>query len=265
MSFKKLFPQSTALIGMIHVRALPGTPGYSGNITEILESALNEAAIYKQAGWDGIIIENMHDIPYLKREVGPEITAMMTLIGHEIKRTTQLPCGIQILAGANKAALAAAKAANMDFIRAEGFVFAHVADEGILESDAGELLRYRKQIDAEHILILTDIKKKHSAHAITSDVDIIETAKAAQFFKSDGLIITGSATGQSANLEEVKAVRAQCNLPVLIGSGINLKSASNFGTHSDALIVGSWLKEGGYWANPLDKDRVKKLREAISD
>jgi len=49
----------------------------------------------------------------------------------------------------------------LQFIRAEGFVFAHAADEGIIESDAGSLLRYRKAIEADDVMILTDIKKKH--------------------------------------------------------------------------------------------------------
>lgn len=49
----------------------------------------------------------------------------------------------------------------LDFIRAEGFVFSHVADEGLLNACAGDLLRYRKQIGAEHVQIFTDIKKKH--------------------------------------------------------------------------------------------------------
>lgn len=49
----------------------------------------------------------------------------------------------------------------LDFIRAEGFVFSHVADEGLLNACAGDLLRYRKQIGAEHVKIFTDIKKKH--------------------------------------------------------------------------------------------------------
>ena len=111
--------------------------------------------------------------------------------------------GAQILAGANKQALAAALASGIDFIRAEGYVFAHVADEGIIESNAGELLRYRKQIGADNILVFTDIKKKHSSHSITADVDLKETAKAAEFFISDGLIVTGSATGEEANQNDV--------------------------------------------------------------
>lgn len=49
----------------------------------------------------------------------------------------------------------------LDFIRAEGFVFSHVADEGIINACAGNLLRYRKQVGAENIQIFADIKKKH--------------------------------------------------------------------------------------------------------
>ena len=69
------------------------------------------------------------------------------------------------------------------------------------------ILWNRRQIDAEHIAILCDIKKKHSAHSITSDVSIYEMAKAAEFFRSDGVIITGSSTGQEANPVELENVR----------------------------------------------------------
>lgn len=111
---------------------------------------------------DAIMVENMHDIPYLNRQVGPEIVASMSVVCNEVKKeANDLPCGIQILAGANKEALAVAKAAGLQFIRGEGFVFSHIADEGTMNSDAGELLRYRKQIEADDILVFTDIKKKH--------------------------------------------------------------------------------------------------------
>ena len=65
----------------------------------------------------------------------------------------------------------------------------------------------RRQIDAENVAILCDIKKKHSAHSITSDVDICETAKAAEFFRADGVILTGSSTGSQANPEELENLR----------------------------------------------------------
>ncbi len=132
MKHLNLFNIYKPVIGMIHVSALPGTPKYKGSVKQIIEQAKSEALIYKENGIDAIAIENMHDVPYLKRNVGPEITTLMSVIGYEVKNLTKFPCGIQILAGANQDALAAAHSAGLDFVRAEGFVFAHVADEGLL-------------------------------------------------------------------------------------------------------------------------------------
>lgn len=136
----------------------------------------------------------MHDVPYVyNQQNGHEVIASMTRLSMEIKQILPktMPCGIQILASANCQALAVAKAANLQFIRAEGFVFSHIADEGFTDACAGQLLRYRKQIDAENVLVFTDLKKKHSSHAITSDVSLLETVHAAEFFLTDGVILTG--------------------------------------------------------------------------
>lgn len=45
-----------------------------------------------------------------------------------------------------------------------------------------------------------------SSHAITADIDIVETAKAAEFFLSDGLIITGATTGDPADVKELTGI-----------------------------------------------------------
>ncbi len=247
------------IIAMIHVDALPGTPQYGGSLKTVYKKAIKEALIYAECGVDSIMIENMHDIPYVKRNLGHEISTAMAIIAYEIKRTVNLPIGIQILAGANKAALAAANSAGADYIRAEGFVFGHLADEGFFESDAGEILRYRKAIGAENVSVFTDIKKKHSSHAITSDISVVETAKAAEFFLSDGVIITGSATGEEASLEEIDAVKKSVSVPVLVGSGITEKNVELYYEKADGLIIGSYFKKKGFWKNGVDKNRVKKL------
>ncbi|MDP5169803.1 MAG: BtpA/SgcQ family protein [Bacteroidia bacterium] len=254
---------SKALIGMIHVPALPGTPMNRLSVSEIIAQCRKEAEIYAEAGVEVILVENMHDVPYLPREVGPEIIAMMTRCATVVKEASGLPVGIQVLAGANMAALAVAQAAGCDFIRAEGFVFGHVADEGYLNADAGALLRHRKQIGAEHISIFTDIKKKHSSHAITSDVDLAETAKAAAFFLSDGLIVTGIATGAPAKPADVQQVAQATDLPVLIGSGISPHNIADYLPWTDAFIVGSWIKQDGNWQREPDPRRIKELKRAI--
>ncbi|MDR3611164.1 MAG: BtpA/SgcQ family protein [Ignavibacteriaceae bacterium] len=251
------------IIAMIHVDALPGTPKYGGNIKTIIKKAKSEALLYKDAGIDVLMIENMHDVPYLNRNAGPEITSIMSILLYEVKNISNLPSGIQVLAGGNKQALGAALAAGGDFIRAEGFVYAHVADEGFFNSDAGEILRYRKQIGAEHISIFTDIKKKHSSHSITDDTDITDTAKAAEFFLSDGVIITGTATGKKPSLEEIRNVKEAVNIPIIAGSGITKDNVLNYLQYCDALIIGSYFKTDGKWNNPVDINRVKKFVDVL--
>tara|TARA_R110002051_G_scaffold137469_1_gene209965 strand:+ start:1739 stop:2536 length:798 start_codon:yes stop_codon:yes gene_type:complete len=260
--FRSVFNGIKPIIGMIHLKALPGTPKNTLNSYEIINTALQEADIYKRAGIDGIMIENMHDVPYLKGSVGHEISSLMTLIGYLIKQKAQLPVGIQILAGANIEALAAANAAGLDFVRAEGFVYAHVADEGLIEAQAGELLRYRKRIGAEDIAIFTDIKKKHSSHYITNDVTLLDTARAAQFFLSDGIIITGSHTGDSASIEELKSLKG-LTVPILIGSGVTKDNVADYLPLCDGIIVGSYFKKEGHWENELEYSRIKEFMRLV--
>ena len=260
---KNIFNNSRAVIGMIHAGALPGTPASSERMEQILARAKEEALIYREAGVDMLLVENMHDVPYLKGRVGPEITAAMTLVGYEVKKASGLPCGLQILAGANIEALGAAKAAGLDFVRVEGYIFAHVSDEGLMEGCAGELLRYRRHIGAEDVLILADIKKKHASHALTADVDIVETARAARFFKADGVIVTGASTGEPADPGEVRRVKEALDIPVLVGSGVNPDNIESFINIADALIVGSFFKRDGLWSNPLDPERVKLLMQKV--
>src|SRR6476619_8368292 len=205
-SFRERFGAPRALVGMLHVGSRPGTPAARDSIDRLIERTVAEARIYRDAGFTALALENMYDRPYLKGGVGPEVTAAMTALAREVKRETGLMLGIQVLAAANREALAVAHASGADFVRVEGFVYAHVADEGVIESSAGELLRYRRTIGAERVLIFADIKKKHAAHAITADVSIVETGKAAEFFLADGVIVTGAATGEPASPDEVRDV-----------------------------------------------------------
>lgn len=261
-----LFGRDKALIGMVHVPALPGAPRHSLPVSKIVRQAEDEARLLVDIGFDAIIIENTHDAPYLRREVGPEITAAMSMIGCAVRGAVEdAPLGVQILAGANRAALAVAHAVGAQFIRAEGFVFASIADEGLLdEADAGPLLRYRKAIGADEIRILADVRKKHSAHAITADIDVAENAKAAQFCGADGVIITGIATGQAIRLDDLGTARVATNLPLLVGSGVTPDSVADLFAYADALIVGSWYKREGVWYNPPDKKRAAELVKAVN-
>ncbi len=254
-----------AVIGMVHLGALPGTPRARGGVREIVAQAVAEAETLAGAGVDALLIENMHDRPYLRTEVGPEVVAAMTAAAVAVRQRVKLPCGVQVLAGANEAALAVALAGGFDFIRVEGFVFAHVADEGVIESCAGRLLRARRAWGAEHVRIFADIKKKHSAHAITADVGLAETAKAAEFFCADGVIVTGTATGEPVDVTELAAVAGATALPVLVGSGATREMVEALFPHASGLIVGSHFKVGGCWEGAVDAERVRAFTDRVAE
>ena len=252
------------VIGVIHTGALPGTPRSLHSVSELVTSAAQEARIYRESGVDGVIIENMHDVPYLRGEVGPEIVAAMTAIGIAVKQECErLPVGIQILAGANIEALAVAHAAGLDFIRAEGYAYAHVADEGLIQSSAAKLLRYRKMIGAERVQVWADVKKKHSAHAITADVSLGETAETVEFMGAECVIVTGRATGKPPQIADIREAKAHCGLPVFLGSGVNENNLSEFYNEADGFIIGTAFKMHGLWSNTVDAERAAAVIKVV--
>jgi membrane complex biogenesis BtpA family protein len=260
-----LFHAGHALIGMLHVGPLPGTPLHRSSgrtLDELIATAVREAETYRAAGFTGLILENMFDRPYVRSQAGPEIVAALAVIGREVRRAVSLPLGVQVLAAANEEAIAVAVACGAAFVRVEGFVFAHVADEGLVEADAGPLLRYRAAIGADHVRVFADIKKKHAAHALTADVDIAETARAAEFALADGVIVTGIATGRAADPAEVAAAKAAVGIPVLVGSGVTPETVARFAA-ADGVIVGSAVKRHGQWREPLDDAAVRRMADAF--
>lgn len=255
----RLFPEHKPVIGVIHLGALPGTPLSKQSVAELTELAVHEAGIYRDGGVDALMIENMHDTPYLRGTAGAEIVAAMAVIGRAVKTESKLPMGVQVLAAANTQAMAVAHAAGLDFIRAEGYAFAHVADEGLIEASAAELLRYRKLIGAERVEVWADIKKKHSSHAITADISLGEMAAAVEFMRGAAVIVTGSVTGEPPRLEDVREAKARSGLPVLLGSGVDADNIANYYAMADGFIVGSAFKTEGHWANSVELERVQRL------
>lgn len=257
-----LFGVPRPLVGMIHLGALPGSPSGCLGMDALIDAAILEAEIYRDAGFNGLILENMHDRPYLKGRAEPETVAAMAAIGRQVRHQVRLPLGVQVLAGANREAIAVAHACGGSFVRAEGFVFAHVADEGLIDAGAGELLRYRRSIGAESIRVFADIKKKHASHALTADLSAAEVAQAAEFFLADAVIVTGSVTGGETDPDELNAVRKAVAIPTWVGSGVTPENLTRY-RDADGFIVGSSIKQGGRWSNPLDPVRVAALASAF--
>ena len=258
-----LFKDTKPLVGVIHVGALPGTPAASLTVEALTELAVREAARYRDGGVDALMVENMHDVPYLRGGVGPEVVAAMAVVARAVKSEARLPVGVQILAGANVEAVAVAHAAGLDYVRVEAYAFAHVADEGLIQSSAAELLRFRRKIGADGVRVWADVKKKHSSHAITADVPLGETCAAVEFMRGDAVIVSGPATGEPPRAADVREAKSRCRVPVLLGSGVTPENVAEFYDDADGFIVGSYFKGGGLWSNTVEPARVGRMVEAV--
>ncbi|HEX8294470.1 MAG TPA: BtpA/SgcQ family protein [Pyrinomonadaceae bacterium] len=258
-----LFKDTKPLVGVIHVGALPGTPAASLTVEALTELAVREAARYRDGGVDALMVENMHDVPYLRGGVGPEVVAAMAVVARAVKSEAGLPGGVQILAGANVEAVAVAHAAGLDYVRVEAYAFAHVADEGLIQSSAAELLRFRRKIGADGVRVWADVKKKHSSHAITADVPLGETCAAVEFMRGDAVIVSGPATGEPPRAADVREAKSHCRVPVLLGSGVTPENVAEFYDDADGFIVGSYFKGGGLWSNTVEPARVGRMVEAV--
>lgn len=259
-----------AAIGMVHVRALPGTPFGGDSLDQIVQRAVADANALASAGFDGVMIENMHDRPYVQPPHGPETVAALTRVALAVKAALpRMPMGIQVLSCGEREALAIALTADLQWIRCENFVYSHVADEGLLErAAAGPLLRYRGCIGAERIQIWADIRKKHASHAITADLPLADVAHTAEYFGADAVIVTGAFTARPVASDDLETARAGCALPVIVGSGMTPDQAADLlggkRPKADAIIVGSWIKHEGDWRNAVDPARARTLAQAIA-
>jgi membrane complex biogenesis BtpA family protein len=260
-----IFQTEKAVIGMIHLKPLPGAPRFrGGNLDEVFELAMNDVRSFEEGKVDGLIIENAWDIPFAKPEdIGMETVAALSALTVRVRRETRLPIGINCLANGAIPALAVAKAADVPFIRVNQWVNAYVANEGIIEGSSARALRYRANIKGDNIKIFADVHVKHGSHAIVADRSLAEQTRDAVFFDADVLIATGQRTGDQTSIEEVMGIKEHTDLPVIIGSGISVGNVRSILSCCNGCIVGSALKKDGLWWNPVDAQRVKEFMEIV--
>src|SRR5688572_329669 len=173
------------LAAMIAVLPLPGSPLYDGDDQRVIDQALSDLKHYKETGIDSILLENDHDLPYIQPPLDERGIALMTKIAKEVRQRFDGPIGIQMLEAANNTSLEIAAEADLDYIRVEAYVFAHVGGSGVINGSAGKILRRRKELDADHIKVFADVKKKHGSHSLTIDLDIEDEIMQAEFFLAD--------------------------------------------------------------------------------
>jgi hypothetical protein len=247
-----------ALIGVVHLSPLPGSPRWQGNLKGVVKKAIADARAYEQGGAHAMFVENFGDAPFTKSDVGPETVAAMSAIGCAVREAVKLPVGFNVLRNDARAALALCASCGGSFIRVNVHCGAMLTDQGIIEGDAYGTLRYRRSIcpDAQ---IFADV---HVKHAVSLGDWTLEDAAHDTLDRglADALIISGVGTGWAVDLDDLKRVRAACpTAKILLGSGVTKENVAQFLPLADGFIVGSSLKAGGKLGNPVDARRVAAL------
>jgi uncharacterized protein len=259
---RRLFGRRGALIGMLHLLPLPGAPRYirDDGMAPVIGQAVSEARILEDCGFDGVIIENGWDIPFVKPDaVGPETVAALAVVTARVREAIDIPIGVNCLANAVTESIAVAAAAGAAFVRANQWANAYVANEGIVEGRAGAVTRYRHAIGADHVTVWADVQVKLGSHSITADRSLSEQARDAAWFDADALIVTGSRLADPPASNDLRTVREATPLSVVAGSGVRSDNLAAILEHADAVIVGSALKEGDVWYGAMSKDAVLEL------
>jgi membrane complex biogenesis BtpA family protein len=265
---ERLFGRRHALVGMIHLLPLPGSPRFdsSRGMGLVLDQALEEVRILEAGGFDGVIVENGWDVPFLPPdEISHETVAAMAVAVKGLTSETPMPVGVNCLANAVEASMAIALAGGASFVRANQWVNAYVANEGIIEGRAGRVIRYRKAIGADAVSVWADVGVKLGSHSITADRSLAEQARDAEFFAADALIVTGSRLADPPVLRDLNEVRQAVELAVVVGSGATSENLAELFAEADAAIVGSSLKEGGAWWGKVSPDAVERIVVARDD
>jgi membrane complex biogenesis BtpA family protein len=261
---RAIFRTAKPVIGMVHCWPLPGAPGYTGyGMQTVIDQALRDAEALAGGGVDGLIVENMWDIPFRAGpHIPPESIASQAVVAAAVRRAVDLPMGINLVHNGGVALLGIALASGADFIRVCMFTGAGVWDAGEWdEGCAADLVRRRKELHAEHIKLFADVDKKHSVRF--PGIDLATHIEWTRFFGADALIVSGRMTGDAPDLGKVREAKALSgDRPLLIGSGADAENIGAFMSVADGVIVGSSIKAEGRCENPVSLERVRRFVDA---
>ncbi len=252
---------SPALIGVIHLPALPGSPGQKYTVEEIVERAVADACTLRDAAFDAVIIENFGDIPFSKNRLSPASVAAMAVVADHVQRAAGLTLGINALRNDARAALGIAAVVGARFIRVNVHSGVSATDQGLIEGKARETLLYRKQL-GRRIALLADVHVKHAMSI--SQPDLADAARDTAYRGlADGLIVTGKATGEPVDPADLRRVhQAVPDRRLFVGSGATPETISALFAYASGIIVGTAIKVDGITTNPVDADRAIALSRA---
>src|SRR5215208_6452368 len=258
----ELFGVAKPIVAMAHLPPLPGTPLYdeAGGADAIVEAVRRDVEILIGAGVDAVLFCNEGDRPYQLKATF-EGVAMMARVVTEVAPRDK-PFGVDYLWDP-EAAMAVAAACGASFIR-EVVTGVYESDMGLWAPDAGRLLRYRRQLNAENVAVFMNITPEFASTLGTRD--IATTARSVRVSSlADAILVSGPMAGAEPTVDAVREAKRGCGdeTPVFANTGVKSTNVRDFLSVADGAIVGSDLKvDGGTW-NPVDPERASRFMNEV--
>lgn len=252
------------VIGMVHCRPLPGSPGWAGDMGGVVAAAVADARALAAGGVGALMVENYHDVPFFPDEVPAATIAALTRVAAAVREACPaLPLGVNVLRNDAGAALAVAAAVGAAFVRVNVHVGAALTDQGVVRGRAAETMRRRREL-APGVGVMADLRVKHAAPLAPRPLGD-EARDLRLRGLADALIVSGAATGAPADPDELAAARdAVPDAPLLVGSGLAVGNLARYAPHCDGCIVGTSLQAPGPDGFPrVDADRVSAFTAAF--
>jgi membrane complex biogenesis BtpA family protein len=259
--FADFFATPKPVIAMAHLPALPGTPRYDSGVgvEGIVSRVHHDVRLLLEGGVDAIMFCNEDDRPYLFQASIEQIATMARVIAET--RPQGIPFGVDFLWDP-KAALAIAHATGASFVR-EVFTGLYESDMGLWSPNAGEALRFRRQIGAEKVRVFFNVVPEFSWSL--GPRNLAQRAYSAVVSSlADVILVSGPMAGTEPDLTHVKTVKeAVGEVPVLLNTGAKPDNIEAYLAVADGVIVGSSLKIDGATWNPVDLGRVKDFMRVV--
>lgn len=260
-AIEELFGRPKCLIAVAHLLPLPGSPRWGGDPSAVVRRAVEDAVAVRDAGFDGLILENFGDVPFSREFAGRGAVAGLAAAAARVADAVDIPLGINVLRSDALSAVAIAAAVGARFIRINVHTGASVTDQGLIQGDAmATMMAVRDQ--APHLRLFCDVFVKHASNL---GVTGIERAAEDTFERglASALIVTGDATGSPTSTQDIERVKAAVPAaPVVVGSGVTAQTAASVLERADGIIVGSAVMKGGSAANPIDPERAATFVQA---
>jgi len=259
---KDLFKVDKPVIAMVHMRALPGDPGYDPDkgLDWIYELARKDLLALQEGGVDAVMFSNEFSLPYLTK-VEPITTASMAALIAQLKTDLHIPFGVNVLWDPI-ASIDLAVATGASFVR-EIFTGVYGSDFGLWNTNCGEVIRHQVTVNGQDVRLFFNIVPESAAYL--GSRDIADIARSTVFnTQPDAICVSGLTAGTETSTQTLQIVKdAIPDTYVFANTGVNVDNVADQLAVADGAIIGTAFKEEGSTWNPVSQKRVEELMGKI--